>query len=145
MSRYVRIRPFARQAMMRSMRIHITSVPVDDQDKALRFYTEVLGFEKQNDIPMGEYRWLTVVPCDGPRDVELLLEPMAFAPARTYQKALFDAGIPWTSFASTDIQKEYQKLLAGGVVFRSEPAQMGPVWLAMFEDTCGNLIQLVQA
>lgn len=127
------------------MRINLTSVIVDDQDKALRFYTEVLGFVKKTEVPMGEFKWLTVVSPEGSGDVELLLEPMAFPPAKTYQKALFDAGIPLTSFAVSDIQQEYQRLKDLGVVFRSEPTQMGPVWITVLDDTCGNLIQLVQA
>jgi predicted enzyme related to lactoylglutathione lyase len=127
------------------MKIILTSVMVDDQDKALKFYTEVLGFVKKNDIPMGEARWLTVVSPEGPDDVELLLEPMGFPPARTYQKALFEAGIPLTSFAIDDIQKEYERMKKLGVVFKTAPTKMGPVTIAVFEDTCGNLIQMAQA
>jgi predicted enzyme related to lactoylglutathione lyase len=127
------------------MKIILTSVMVDDQDKALKFYTEVLGFVKKNDIPMGEARWLTVVSPEGQDDVELLLEPMAFPPARTYQKALLEAGIPLTSFAVDDIQKEYERMKKLGVVFKTAPTQMGPVTIAVFEDTCGNLIQMAQA
>jgi predicted enzyme related to lactoylglutathione lyase len=127
------------------MKIILTSVMVDDQDKALKFYTEVLGFVKKNDIPMGEARWLTVVSPEGPDDVELLLEPMGFPPARTYQKALFEAGIPLTSFAIDDIQKEYERMKKLGVVFKMAPTKMGPVTIAVFEDTCGNLIQMAQA
>ncbi len=126
------------------MKIKLTSVMVADQDKALKFYTEVLGFVKKNDIPMGEFRWLTVVSPQGPDDIELLLEPMGFPPARTYQKALFEAGMPLTSFAVLDIQKEYERMKKLGVVFRTEPTKMGPVTLAVFEDTCGNLIQLAE-
>jgi predicted enzyme related to lactoylglutathione lyase len=126
------------------MRIKLTSVMVGDQEKALKFYTSVLGFVKRNDIPMGEYRWLTVV---SPEDatVELLLEPMGFPPAQTYQEALFDAGIPLTSFAVDDIQKEYERMEKLGVVFTMKPTSMGPVTVAVFDDTCGNLIQLAQA
>jgi predicted enzyme related to lactoylglutathione lyase len=127
------------------MKIKLTSVMVDDQDKALKFYTEVLGFVKKNDIPMGEARWLTVVSPEGPDDVELLLEPMGFPPARTYQKALFEAGIPLTLFAVDDIQKEYERMKKLGVAFKTAPTQMGPVTIAVFEDTCGNLIQMAQA
>jgi len=127
------------------MKIKLTSVMVDDQDKALMFYTEVLGFVKKNDIPMGEARWLTVVSPDGPDDVELLLEPMGFPPARTYQKALFEAGIPSTSFAVEDIQKEYERMKKLGVAFKTAPTKMGPVTIAVFEDMCGNLIQMAQA
>jgi predicted enzyme related to lactoylglutathione lyase len=127
------------------MKIILTSVMVNDQEKALKFYTEVLGFVKKNDIPLGEDRWLTVVSPEGPDDVELLLEPMGFPPARTYQKALFEAGIPLTSFAVDDIQKEYERMKKLGVVFKTAPTQMGPVTIAVFEDTCGNLIQMAQA
>jgi catechol 2,3-dioxygenase-like lactoylglutathione lyase family enzyme len=127
------------------MKIILTSVMVDDQEKALKFYTEVLGFVKKNDIPLGEDRWLTVVSPEGPDDVELLLEPVGFPPARTYQKALFEAGIPLTSFAVDDIQKEYERMKKLGVVFKTEPTKMGPVTIAVFEDTCGNLIQMAQA
>ncbi len=127
-----------------NMKIVVTSVIVNDQDKALKFYTEVLGFVKKTDIPMGGPRWLTVISPEQPDGPELLLEPMGFAPAKTYQKALFDAGIPLTSFAVTDIEKTYQKLKSQGVVFRSAPARMGPVTVATFEDTCGNLIQIAQ-
>jgi predicted enzyme related to lactoylglutathione lyase len=127
------------------MKIILTSVMVDDQEKALKFYTEVLGFVKKNDIPVGEARWLTVVSPEGPDDVELLLEPMGFPPARTYQKALFEAGIPLTSFAIDDIQKEYERMKKLGVVFKTAPTKMGPVTIAVFEDTCGNLIQMAQA
>jgi catechol 2,3-dioxygenase-like lactoylglutathione lyase family enzyme len=126
------------------MKIKLTSVMVDDQDKALKFYTEVLGFVKKNDIPMGEARWLTVVSPEGTDDVELLLEPMGFPPAKTYQKALFEAGIPSTSFAVEDVHKEYERMQKLGVVFKTGPTKMGPVTIAVFEDTCGNLIQIAQ-
>lgn len=126
------------------MKITLASVFVHDQDAALRFYTGVLGFEVKHDIPMGEYRWLTVTSPEGAHGVELVLEPMAFEPARTYQKALFDAGIPATAFISADIAAEYERLKARGVRFRGEPANMGPITAVLFEDTCGNLINLVQ-
>jgi predicted enzyme related to lactoylglutathione lyase len=126
------------------MRINFTSVMVDDQEKALKFYTEVLGFVKMADIPMGEYRWLTVVSSDGPAGVELVLEPMGFPPARTYQRALFEAGIPLTAFITDDIQAEVGRLKERGVSFRGEPANMGLILSVLFEDTCGNLINLVQ-
>ncbi len=126
------------------MRINLSSVMVDDQDKALKFYTEVLGFVKKTDMPIGEYRWLTVTSPDGPDGVELVLEPMGFAPARDYQKALYIAGIPLTAFLSNDIQGEYKKLKRRGVIFRSEPQVMGSITSVLFEDTCGNLINLVQ-
>jgi catechol 2,3-dioxygenase-like lactoylglutathione lyase family enzyme len=124
------------------MKIIITSVMVDDQDKALKFYTEILGFIKKHDIPMGEARWLTVVAAED-STVELLLEPMNFAPARIYQKALFEASIPCTMFGVANVQQEYERLEKLGVVFRKKPTQAGPVTIAMFEDTCGNLIQIV--
>jgi len=126
------------------MRINLTSVLVDDQAKALKFYTEVLGFAKKQDVPLGEHRWLTVVSKEGDADVQLLLEPMAFEPARIYQKALFDAGIPCTAFGVDDCHAEYDRLRAHGVVFRGTPTAMGPTIVARFEDTCGNLIQIVQ-
>lgn len=126
------------------MRINLSSVLVDDQEKALRFYTEVLGFVKMADLPMGEYRWLTVVSPEGAEGVELVLEPMAFAPARTYQRALFEAGIPLTAFLTSDIRGEYERLMAKGVSFRGEPQSMGPITAVLFEDNCGNLINLVQ-
>lgn len=124
--------------------INVTSVLVDDQEKALKFYTEVLGFIKKTDVPLGEHRWLTVVSPKEQSGVELLLEPMAFEPARMYQKALKDAGIPWTSFAADDVQKEYERLKALGVVFSIEPTTAGPVMIAVLDDTCGNNIQLAQ-
>jgi predicted enzyme related to lactoylglutathione lyase len=126
------------------MQITLASIFVENQDRALRFYTEVLGFQKKHDIPMGEFRWLTVISPEGIAGVELVLEPMAFPPARTYQKALYDAGIPATAFMSADIQTEYQRLKARSVKFRGEPTTMGPVTVVRFEDTCGNLINLVQ-
>jgi catechol 2,3-dioxygenase-like lactoylglutathione lyase family enzyme len=125
------------------MKITLTSVMVDDQDKALKFYTDVLGFVKKQDIPMGQYRWLTVVSPDSDA-VELLLEPMGFAPAKVYQKALFDEGIPLTAFSVNDIDKEFERLKNLGVIFRTLPTSMGPVKVSIFEDTCGNLIQIVQ-
>ena len=126
------------------MRIDLSSVMVDDQTRALKFYTDTLGFLKKLDVPMGEHRWLTVVSPDRPADTQLLLEPMAFAPARPYQKALFEAGIPVTSFATDDIHRDYERMRGLGVVFRSQPTKAGPVTTAIFEDTCGNLIQLHQ-
>ena len=126
------------------MQIKYVSVMVEDQERALRFYTNVLGFDKVADVPVGEYRWLTVTSSDGPQGVELLLEPMAFPPAREYQKALFDAGIPATAFVTNDIQGDFERLKSAGVVLRGEPLDMGTVTAVAFEDTCGNLIQLVQ-
>lgn len=127
------------------MRIELSSVMVDDQDKALKFYTEILGFVKKKDLPADGGRWLTVGSPEGPNDIELLLEPTAFPPAKTYQKALFNAGIPLTAFAVTDIQTEYERMKKLGVVFSMEPTKAGPVTIAIFDDTCGNLIQLYQA
>jgi catechol 2,3-dioxygenase-like lactoylglutathione lyase family enzyme len=126
------------------MKIKITSVMVDDQAKALAFYTGILGFAKKHDVPLGEHRWLTVVSPELPHEVELLLEPMGIEAARVYQKALFDAGIPLTMFYVDDIETEYKRLLEAGVKFSIEPTPMGPVKLAVFEDTCGNRIQIVQ-
>lgn len=126
------------------IRIHVTSVPVSDQDKALKFYTDVLGFVKKTEIPVGEYRWLTVVSPAEQNGVELLLEPMAFEPAQVYQKALKDAGIPWTSFMVDDLDEEYERLQNLGVHFTMEPKVNGPVKMAVLDDTCGNNIQLAQ-
>jgi len=126
------------------MKIKLNSIMVDDQGKALRFYTEVLGFVKKEDIPMGEARWLTVVSPQAPDEAELVLEPNSNPAAKTYQQALFEQGIPCTAFAVEDIRSEYEQLKESGVVFRSEPTSMGPVTLAVFEDTCGNLIQIYQ-
>lgn len=123
--------------------IILSSIPVSDQEKALQFYTNILGFQKKTEIPMGNYRWLTVVAQNNP--VELVLEPMAFPPAKIYQQALFDAGIPVTVFGTDDIEKEYTRLTDLGVVFHSKPRVMGPVIIALLEDTCGNLVQLVQS
>lgn len=126
------------------MKIKLNSVFVDDQDKALAFYTEILGFVRKMDIPVGEFRWLTVLSPDGPDDIELLLEPNANPAARTYQAAIHEQGIPATAFLSEDIQDEYERLKQAGVVFRTEPTTTGPVTAAVFEDTCGNLIQMYQ-
>ncbi len=126
------------------MQITLTSLMVEDQEKALAFYTNIIGFEKKHDIPMGAFRWLTVTAPEGIAGVELVLEPMAFPPARTYQQALYEAGIPATAFITQDIAAEYARLKALGVVFRGEPVNAGPVTVVLFEDTCGNLINLVQ-
>ena len=126
------------------MQIKLASVMVDDQEKALHFYTDILGFVKKEDIPMGEYRWLTVTSPEGVEGVELVLEPLGFPPARTYQQALFAAGIPATAFLTKDIAAEFQRLKELGVRFRGEPTSMGPITVVLFEDTCGNLINLVQ-
>jgi catechol 2,3-dioxygenase-like lactoylglutathione lyase family enzyme len=126
------------------MRIKLTSIMVDDQEKGLRFYTEVLGFKKKHDIPVGEYRWITVVSTEGPDDLELALEPNANPAGKTFQEAMFAQGIPLAAFEVTDIGGEFARLTALGVAFTREPAQAGPVKLAVFADTCGNLIQLYQ-
>ena len=126
------------------MKITMTSVMVDDQAKALTCYTELLGFVKRHDLAVGDARWLTVVSPEGSADVELVLEPTGSPAAKVFQKALFDAGLPLTSFGSADVHSEYEKLTKLGVVFRSRPKQAGPTTLAVFDDTCGNLIQLHQ-
>lgn len=126
------------------MRIRITSVPVDNQEKTLQFYMRKLGLVAKSDIPLGEFRWLTVVSPDEENDVELLLEPLGFAPANTYQQELFKAAIPYTSFAVENIETEAKRLEKAGVVFRSKPAQHVPVMIAVIEDTCGDLIQLMR-
>ena len=126
------------------MRIILTGVFVDDQDKALKFYTETLGFVLKHDVPAGEYRWITVVSPDDPDGTELLLEPNENPVAQTYQKGLFDQGIPANSFGVTDIHAEQERLKALGVAFAMEPTEMGPVTIAVFDDTCGNLIQMMQ-
>lgn len=126
------------------MRIGLSGIMVDNQEKALAFYTGILGFQVKHDIPMGQHRWLTVTSPEGAQGVELVLEPMGFPPAHAYQKALFDAGIPATAFLTDDIDSEYRRLQDLGVVFRGEPSDMGPITGVMFEDTCGNLINLVQ-
>jgi len=126
------------------MQLKFISLTVEDQERALAFYEGVLGFEKMADIPMGEYRWLTVTSPDGLPGVELVLEPLGFPPARVYQKALFGAGIPATAFITKNIAADVVRLRARGVVFRGEPTAMGPITAVAFEDTCGNLINLVQ-
>jgi catechol 2,3-dioxygenase-like lactoylglutathione lyase family enzyme len=126
------------------MKIKLTSIMVDDQDKALRFYTEVLGFRKKIEVPVGEYRWLTVVSPEGPADLELSLEPNANPAARTFQKAMFDQGIPLAAFESSDLRADFTRLRAAGVAFTNEPTNTGAVTIAIFSDTCGNLIQLYQ-
>lgn len=126
------------------MRIKLTSIMVDDQDKALSFYTEVLGFRKKHDIPVGQYRWITVTSPEGPDDMELALEPNANPAGRTFQEAMFSQGIPYTAFEVADIANEFARLTAKGVAFVRQPTQAGPVTIAVFADTCGNLIQLYQ-
>ena len=127
------------------MRINLASVFVHDQDEALRFYTEVLGFQKKTEIPMGEYRWLTVVSPDEPDGPELVLEPDAHPAVGLFKEALAHDGIPFTSFAVADVRTEYERLRGLGVRFTQEPAQMGPVMTAVLDDTCGNLIQIASA
>ena len=117
---------------------------VTDQDKALRFYTETLGFVKKHDVPVGEFKWLTVVSPDDPDGTELLLEPDANPVSQAYQKGLFEQGIPAASFGVTDIRAEYEKLKSLGVAFTMEPTEMGNVTIAVFDDTCGNLVQIMQ-
>jgi len=124
------------------MKINLTSVLVDDQAKALEFYTEVLGFEKKNDIPLGEHRWLTVVSPEDPDGPELLLEPDEHPAARPFKEALVADGIPFTSFAVDDVHGQFERLASQGVRFTQEPTQMGPVTTAVLDDTCGNLIQI---
>jgi catechol 2,3-dioxygenase-like lactoylglutathione lyase family enzyme len=124
------------------MRINVTSVLVDDQAKALTFYTDVLGFVKKTDLPAGEARWLTVVSPEAPDGVELLLEPDEHPAARPFKAALVADGIPATSFAVDDVQAEFDRLAAKGVTFVQPPTSMGPVTTAVFDDTCGNLIQI---
>ena len=127
------------------MRIKLASIMVDDQEKALRFYTDVLGFIKKHDIPVGgEFRWLTVVSPEGPADIELALEPNANPIGKTFQEGLFKQGIPATAFEVADIAQEYERLKSRGVVFTQEPTRQGPVTTAVCADTCGNLIQLYQ-
>lgn len=126
------------------MKIKLNSVLVDDQEKALNFYTDKLGLINNADIPMGECRWLTVAAPDDPDGAELVREPSAFPAAATFKKALYDAGIPQTALASADVRAEYESLVKKGVKFKSEPAEAGGTVIAMFEDTCGNLIQMYQ-
>jgi catechol 2,3-dioxygenase-like lactoylglutathione lyase family enzyme len=127
------------------MKIKLTSVFVDDQDRALKFYTEVLGFVKKRDMPVGKYKWLTVVSPTEPDGTELLLEPNENQAAKTFQKAILKQGIPAAVFLVEDTQKEYEKMKKLGVVFTLEPTNTGSVTVAVFNDTCGNLIQIVQS
>src|SRR5438046_4351157 len=126
------------------MRIHLTSVLVDNQDEALRFYTEVLGFVKKTEVPLGEARWLTVVSPDDPDGCELVLEPDGHPAAKPFKEALVNDGIPFTSFAVGDVRAEFERLRGLGVRCTQEPVQMGPVTTAVLDDTCGNLIQIAQ-
>lgn len=126
------------------MKIVVTSVLVDDQAKALTFYTDVLGFVKKHDIPMGESRWLTVVSPDDPDGTELLLEPDQHPAARPFKDALVADGIPFTSFGVDDVHAEYERLKGLGIRFTQAPTAMGPVTVAVLDDTCGNLIQIAE-
>jgi len=127
------------------LKIKLNSIMVDNQDKALKFYTEALGFVKGKDIDVGNgFRWITVIAPEGHPDVELVLEPNANPAGRTFQEALFKQGIPATAFEVSDIEAEHRRLKAHGVVFTMEPTKMGPISLAVFADTCGNLIQIYQ-
>ncbi|MCQ6277536.1 VOC family protein [Bacillus sp. V3B] len=124
------------------MKIKLTSVFVDNQDKALKFYTEILGFIKKHDVPVGEFKWITVVSPNGADEIELLLEPNENPAAKTYQKALYEQGIPFTSFFVEDVQKEYERLEKLGVKFTMVPTKEEWGTYARFDDTCGNLIQI---
>ncbi len=124
------------------MRITLTSVLVDDQDKALRFYTDVLGFVKRTEVPLGEHRWLTVVSPEVTDGVELVLEPDGHPAAKPFKEALVADGIPFTAFTVDDVPAEVERLKALGVRFTQEPLTMGPVTTAVLDDTCGNLIQI---
>jgi catechol 2,3-dioxygenase-like lactoylglutathione lyase family enzyme len=124
------------------LKINLTSVFVDDQAKAEAFYTDVLGFVKKHDVPVGDARWLTVVSAADPDGTELLLEPDGHPAAKPFKQALVADGIPFTSFAVEDIHAEYERLKKAGVRFVQEPVDMGPVTTAVFDDTCGNLIQI---
>lgn len=124
------------------MKINLTSVLVDDQDKALRFYTEVLGFTPKHDVPMGEHRWITVVSPEDPGGTELVLEPDEHPAAKPFKEALTADGIPFTAFTVEDVHAEYERLRGLGVRFTQDPTEMGPVTTAVLDDTCGNLIQI---
>lgn len=126
------------------MKIIVASIFVDDQEKALQFYTQTLGFLKKTEIHLGEHRWLTVVSPEQPNGVELVLEPNAHPAVPPFQAALLADGIPWTSFSVTDVEAEYERLTAIGVEFTQPPLDMGGLVTAVFHDTCGNLIQLAQ-
>lgn len=129
------------------MKVKVISIPVQDQEKALRFYTEKLGFVKKVDVPLTEdSRWLTVVSKEEQDGPEVLLEPspLHFEPAKVYQKALFDAGIPYTQFNADNVQQEYERLVSLGVEFSVKPTEMGTVKIAVFNDTCGNNIQIIE-
>jgi len=126
------------------MKIIVTSLFVEDQDKALKFYSETLGFVKKHDVPVGEFRWITVVSPEDQQGTELVLEPNNNPTAKEYQQKLFAEGIPATMFGVENIQTEYERLKELGVKFTKEPTNAGPVTIAVFDDTCGNLIQIAQ-
>ena len=126
------------------MKIIVTSIFVQNQDKALQFYSETLGFVKKHDVPAGEFRWITLVSPDNQGGTELVLEPNDNQAAKDYQKRLFEQGIPVTMFGVEDVRKEYDRLLKHGVKFTMEPTKMGDVTIAVFDDKCGNLIQIIQ-
>ena len=126
------------------MRIVVTSVFVEDQEKALSFYTEVLGFQKKTDVPVGEDRWLTVVSPEEPKGVELLLEPSGHPAVKPFKQALVEDGIPFTSFGVEDVKAEHARLEGLGVKFTQPPTKFGDVTTAVFDDTCGNLLQIAQ-
>jgi catechol 2,3-dioxygenase-like lactoylglutathione lyase family enzyme len=127
------------------MRIHLSSVFVDDQEKALRFYTDVLGFVKKNEVPVGEHRWLTVVSPEDPDGTELLLEPDIHPAVKPYTSALVEDGIPAAAFAVDDVHAEFERLRELGVRFTQEPLEIGPITTAVLDDTCGNLVQIVHS
>lgn len=126
------------------MKIIVTSIFVEDQNKALQFYSETLGFVKKHDVPAGEFRWITLVSPDDQEGTEIVLEPNNNPIAKDYQNRLFEEGIPVTMFGVEDIQKEYERLLQLGVKFTMKPTKMGDITIAVFDDTCGNLIQIIQ-
>lgn len=126
------------------MKIIVTSIFVENQDKALEFYSETLGFVKKHDVPAGKFRWITLVSPDNQEGTELVLEPNDNQAAKDYQKRLFEQGIPVTMFGVDDIKKEHDRLLKHGVKFTMKPTEMGEITIAVFDDTCGNLIQLIQ-
>jgi len=126
------------------MKIIVTSIFVEDQDKALKFYSNTLGFVKKHDVPAGEYRWITLVSPENQDGTELILEPNDNPATKEYQKKIFEQGIPATMFGVENVRKEYEKLLERGVKFTMEPIKMGELTIAVFNDTCGNLIQIIQ-
>ena len=126
------------------MKIKLVSALVNNQEHALEFYTGILGFIKKTDIPMGEHRWLTVVSKEEPDAAEVVLEPIAFEPAKVYQQALFTAGIPLLAFQVDNVEKEYERLISLGVTFSMKPTLMGTAKLVVLNDTCGNNIQLFE-